>query len=149
VFEEVDRISTGIIDRLVIPIRGAGELLDSLTSAGCRIAIATTDRSYRAVLAMDTLGFMKNIDLVAGADLVSEPKPSPEMIYYILDTLRIEKSQALMVGDAITDVEMGCRAGLIGTVGVLTGQTSREDLQQIIPYIIGSVADMTVSPDSE
>jgi phosphoglycolate phosphatase len=149
VFEEVDRISIGMIHRLVIPIPGAEGLVENLSSAGCRIAIATTDRSYRADLAMEALGFRKKIDLVIGADYVSEPKPNPEMIYYILDTLRVEKSQALMVGDAITDVEMGCRAGLIGTVGVLTGQTSREDLQQITPYIIGSVADMTVTPDSE
>ena len=148
-FEDIDRISTGMIDRLVIPIHGAKGLVENLSLAGCRIAIATTDRSYRADLAMEALGFRKKIDLVVGADCVSEPKPNPEMIYLILDTLRLEKSQALMVGDAITDVEMGCRAGLIGTVGVLTGQTSREDLQHLTPYIISSVADITVTPESE
>lgn len=146
IFEDVDQVSTEIIGRLVIPIPGAAKLVGDLHASGCRIAIATTDRSYRAALAMEALGFQDTIDLVVGADLVSEPKPSPEMVYYILDALRVDRSQALMVGDAITDVEMGCRAGLTGTIGVLTGQTSREDLQKITPFIIGSVADMAVRP---
>ena len=147
VFEEVDRISTTLIDKLVIPIPGAGELVDLLSKNGCKIAIATTDRSYRAALAMKAMGFDKKIDLIVGADCVSEPKPSPEMVYYILDKIRAEKSQTLMVGDAITDVEMGISAGLTGTVGVLTGQTSQEKLEKITPFVIGSIAQIKVIPE--
>ena len=147
VFEDVDRISTTILDKLVIPIPGAGELIDLLSKNECKIAIATTDRSYRAELAMKTMGFDKNIDLIVGADCVSEPKPSPEMINYILDKIKVEKSHALMVGDAITDIEMGISAGLTGTVGVLTGQTSKDKLEKITPFIFESVAQIKVIPE--
>lgn len=144
IFEEVDTISTGILDRLVIPIPGATELVNRLSQAGCKIAIATTDRSYRASLAMNLLGFGDKIDLVVGADCVSEPKPDPEMVDYILEKLSVKRSRAVIVGDAITDVQMGSVAGLAGTLGVLTGQTSRETLEKYTPYIIGSVAEITV-----
>lgn len=149
VFEEVDRISTTLLDKLVIPIPGASELVDLLKKNGCKIAIATTDRSYRAALAMIAMGFDKNIDLIVGADDVSEPKPNPEMVYYILEKMMVEKSHTLMVGDAITDVEMGISAGLIGTVGVLTGQTSKDKLEKITPFVIESVAHINIIPEKQ
>ena len=144
VFEEVDAFSANILERLVIPIPGAGDCIQQIKTSGCKSAIATTDRSYRASLAMDILGFGKSMDIIVGADCVSETKPSPEMVYYILDKLGVDRSRALMVGDASTDVDMGKRAGMAGTIGVLTGQTSRDVLEKYTPYIVGSVADIKV-----
>jgi phosphoglycolate phosphatase len=147
VFEEVDRISMDILDKLVIPIPGATELVNTLSRFECKIAIATTDRSYRATLALKALGLNEKVDLIVGADCVSETKPNPEMIYYILDKLNVEKRHALMVGDAITDVDMGGRAGLSGTIGVLTGQTPKEILKKSTPHIIESVSQIDVIQD--
>jgi len=145
IFEEVDKRSAGMLDRLVIPIKGAAEVISSLSESGCRIAIATTDRSGRASLAMDSMGLGRMIDLVIGADNVSETKPDPEMIFLILKTLHVQKDEALMIGDAITDIEMGNRAGLAGTIAVLTGQTPKEILERNTPFIINSVADISVT----
>jgi phosphoglycolate phosphatase-like HAD superfamily hydrolase len=144
VFEEVDRLSADMLDRLVIPIPGAAGLMNRLVATGCRTAIATTDRSYRAKLAMDVLGFGRQIDLIVGADMVREAKPDPAMVHLILEKLSVSRSRALLVGDATTDMKMGSAAGLAGSVGVLTGQTSRDDLARLSPYIIESVADITV-----
>lgn len=145
IFEEVDIRSAGMLDHLVIPIHGATEIINNLVASGCKIAIATTDRSHRAALAMDEMGLGKKIDLIIGADQVSETKPDPEMVFLILDTLKIKKSQTLMIGDAITDIEMGNRAGLAGSIAVLTGQTPQNILKKNTPYVINSVADLGVT----
>lgn len=144
VFEEVDMRSAGMLEQLVIPIPGASELIKTLSSAKCRIAIATTDRSGRASMAMDAMGFGDMIDLVVGADRVAETKPDPEMLFLILETLGIGKDQTLVVGDAITDIEMGNRAKVAGAIAVLSGQTQKEILEKNTPYVIGSVADIGV-----
>jgi phosphoglycolate phosphatase len=145
VFEEVDIRSAEMLRQIVIPIPGAKEVVGNLVASGCKIAIATTDRSGRAALAMQEMGLGGEIDLVIGADRVSETKPNPEMIFQILKTLKITKDQALMVGDAITDIEMGNHAGLAGTIAVLTGQTPKEILKKNTPFVISSVADIKVA----
>lgn len=144
VFEEVDTLSSTILNSLIHPIPGALELISLLADIKCKIAIATTDWTSRAQLAMKHLGFEDKIDLVVGADMVPEAKPSPDMIYHILRALDINRSHVLMVGDAITDVEMGINAGVLASIGVLTGQTPYKNLRAITPYIIGSIVDMKV-----
>jgi phosphoglycolate phosphatase-like HAD superfamily hydrolase len=147
VFNDVDAFSTRILDQLVIPIHGAPELINSLVRAGGKIAVATTDRSNRALLAMRILGFDGKIDFIIGSDSVSESKPDPEMVNLILQHLNVKQINALMVGDASTDIQMGVNAGLRGSIGVLTGLTRESELRTLTPYIINSIADMSVTDE--
>lgn len=144
VFNEVDRISSTNLKQFIKPIDGAGNLINSLSREGCKVAIATTDKTARAKLAMEFLGFADKIDMVAGADIVTRSKPDPEMIYLILDTLDIGRTNAVMVGDAITDVQMGINANLKASIGVLTGFTSFQQLKDITPYIANRVSELKV-----
>ena len=143
-FEEVDRASSQDLKRFVIPIAGAADLIDSLSLNGCKVAIATTDKTARAKLAMEFLGFAARIDLIVGADLVSETKPDPETIRLILDTLNVDRSNAVMVGDAITDMQMGINAGLKASIGVLSGLAVKSQLSKMTEYIVKSVAELGV-----
>ena len=144
VFEEVDQISALDLKRFIKPIDSVADLLSLLSKKGCKIAIATTDKTARARLAMEFLGFRDKIDIVVGADLVSKTKPAPEMIYLILNTLKVDKANAIMVGDTITDVQMGINAGLQASVGVLTGLANEAKLNRLTHYVIGNVADIKV-----
>lgn len=140
VFEEVDQISSIDLKRFIKPVDGAADLMGLLSKNGCKIAIATTDKTARAKLAMEFLGFASKIDLVVGADLASKTKPDPETIYMILDTLKVDKSNTVMVGDTITDVQMGINAGLKASIGVLTGLDGEVELNRLTQYIVRSVA---------
>jgi len=147
-FEQADEISREKLPQLVRPIRGAAALLDSLRVHGCRIAIATVDRSERARLAMDFLGFGDKIDLVVGAEQVTRPKPNPEMIHLILSILSVDRSQAVMVGDALNDVQMGANAGLKASIGVLTGFATAEQMRTLTPFIVRDVSEVAVRSKS-
>lgn len=57
-------------------------------------------------------------------------KPNPEMVRMGLDKLGANPAQTAMVGDRLyTDMEMAFRAGITG-ICVLSGETSREQLEQ-------------------
>jgi len=57
-------------------------------------------------------------------------KPSPFLLEYIMNQYCVDKEQAVIVGDRLdTDIEMGKRAGM-KTVLVLTGVTSREEVER-------------------
>ena len=141
-FREVDSLSSENLRRFIRPIDGANDIVNTLYENGCEIAIATTDVTERAKLAMDFLGIADKIDFIAGADMVSNSKPDPEMIYVILNALNIDKSNAVIIGDAITDVQLGINADLKASIGVLTGLSSYDQLKMITPHVINGVSDM-------
>lgn len=144
VFKEVDRLSSENLKQFIRPIDGANDIVNTLSENGCKIAIATTDVTKRAKLAMEFLGIADKIDFIAGADMVSNSKPDPEMVYVILNTLNIDRSNAVIVGDAITDVQLGINANLKASIGVLTGLSSYKQLKIITSYVINDVSDMKI-----
>jgi len=143
-FKEVDRISLLDLRQFIRPINGADNLINELFKNGCKIAIATTDTTERAKIAMNFLGFADKIDLVAGADMVNNSKPDPEMIYVILDALNIDRLNAVMIGDAATDVQIGINANLRASIAVLAGFSSADELRKLTPYVVGSIRGIIV-----
>ncbi len=143
-FERADEISGGDIGRFVKPTPGAAELVGALHAAGVRVAVATVDRAGRARLAMDFLGFADRIDLVVGGDEVARAKPDPEMLELILARLGVARSRAVMVGDALTDLEMGRAAGFKASIGVLTGFATRAQALALTPYVARNLSEVRV-----
>jgi phosphoglycolate phosphatase len=143
-FDRVDEISSGNLNEFIKPIRGAVSLMSALHECGCSVALATVDGGQRARLVMDFIGANHTLDLIVGGEDVVRPKPDPEMIHIILDRLGIGRSQAVMVGDALSDVQMGISAGLKASIGVLTGFATAEQLQTLTPFIARDVSELAV-----
>jgi len=144
VFEEADRYSLSHFDNIIYPIDGLYPLFDSLKQSSCKIAIATTDRTKRAQLAMEHLKITDQIDLIVGTDMVSNTKPNPEMVNLILSKLNMPRDKTIMVGDAMFDVKLGVNAGLKASIGVLTGLASEEALRGVTRHIVPSIAQITL-----
>jgi len=143
-FERADEESGRDLARFVRPTPGAEALVDALHSQGCRVAVATVDIRRRAQLVVDFLGFGGKINLVVGADQVARAKPAPDMIHLILKTLAIKPSRAVMVGDALTDLQMGMNAGLKASIGVLSGLGTAEQLRTLTPFVAQDASEITV-----
>ncbi|MCU0561429.1 MAG: HAD family hydrolase [Desulfobacterales bacterium] len=146
-FDRADEESCRDPGRFIRPIPGAGSLIGALRRNGCRVAVATVDLSQRARLALDFLGWSARVDLVAGGDAVRRPKPDPEMVELILAELGVDRSRAVMVGDAATDVEMGRRAGLKASIGVLSGMAAADALMEFTPHIARDVSQILLASD--
>jgi HAD superfamily hydrolase (TIGR01509 family) len=143
-FERADEESLKDLEHFIRPIRGAVALIEALRARGERVAVATVDLNRRARLALDFLGVGDQIDLVVGAEQVVHPKPSPDMIHLILKTLGIQPAQAVMVGDAVTDIQMGLNAGLKASIGVLSGLATAEQLRALTPFVAQDVSELTL-----
>ena len=50
-----------------------------------------------------------------------------------------------MVGDALTDVQMGINADVKASIGVLTGFATSAQLQAITPYIARDISEIHIS----
>jgi phosphoglycolate phosphatase len=139
-FEEVDRISLAMLDRLIQIIPGTENLLRDLHRNGCKIALATSDRTPRAKLAMQHLDLLRYIDIIVGADAIAAPKPDPETVTLILEKLRCTPGNTVVVGDTDVDMELGIRSGVKACIGVFSGTASKEMLLQKTPYVTGNVS---------
>ena len=124
---------------------GIKDTLESLRKAGILIALATADLTDIAYQTLKHLGIHDLFDYIVGADFVENDKPHPDMIDKIVESLKVNKAKTVMVGDSITDMEMGKRANVGLVVGVLEGGVaSKEDLLRIGDIVINSVREIQV-----
>jgi phosphoglycolate phosphatase len=144
-FEEVDRLSLTMFDNLIREIPGTKKLLRELHENGCKIALATSDRTSRAKLAMEHLDLLNDIDLIVGADAIASPKPDPETVTVILEKLRCSPGNTVVIGDTDVDMELGVRSGVKASIGVFSGTASKEALLKRTPFVIENVGLIEVN----
>lgn len=142
IFDEVDRFSLDHFAQIIKPVNGMHALLETIHNKECKIAVATTDKSERARLALDFLGISDLVTITVGADMVEHCKPAPDMIHCILQATGISKEHTIMVGDAITDVEMGINADVKASIGVCSGLTFREELLRVTRYVVNDISNI-------
>jgi len=144
-FAEADTLSETRLHDFIKPIAGLSALLDSLRACQCRIAVATTDRTDRAILTLRHLEISGLIDLVAGADSVHAAKPAPDIVRLICDRLHVPVNHTVIVGDSVADVRTGMNAGCLASVGVTSGLTDARALRQVTPLVVPSIANIHVA----
>lgn len=144
-FDEADKVSIEKLDELIKPINGLYEFVNKLKSLGCKIAVATTDNSQRAKLAMGKLAISEKIDVIVGSDMVKYSKPNPEMVNMILSEIGISPKDTVIVGDAFTDIILGNNAGLKASIAVASGVTPKSELKKLTPYTVDDISMLDAS----
>jgi len=121
IFLEVDKQTSKDMSPFLRLLPGVVELLGNLEKCGVAVAIATTDLTDRARLAMESLKIDHFFSEIVGGDLVENTKPSPDLALMIVDRLGVSSDRVVVVGDHPVDIGMGqaINAGL--NIGVLTG----------------------------
>jgi phosphoglycolate phosphatase len=135
--------------KLFKPVDGVQTLLHRLKDQGFRLAIATSDerRDTEAVLSVLDLGGLFDMVLCSGEyDL---PKPHPEAILNICRGLSIPPGESAFIGDTVTDMIMGKKAGVTLTIGIVEGGvTPREELEKVADVVFDSLHEMRFFAES-
>lgn len=126
------------------PVPGLAQVLSRLKSCGIKLAVTTADTTSRAEDTLNSLGLCSSFDVVVGADRVAASKPAPDMARLACELLGVDPNEAVVVGDNITDMQMGKSAGVAGVIGVLTGVSREEHLNTVADAVVDSVADLKV-----
>jgi len=142
IFAKVDEYSKTKLTLIVKALPDVERLLKDLTKANVQITIATTDLSTRAILAMESLNLKKYFLDIAGADLVKNAKPSPDLIEYILSKSNLSKDDVIVVGDSMADLSMAKNAQC-RFLGVKSGLYTEEFLNKS-EYIINDFKELKV-----
>ncbi|GAB4304116.1 MAG: HAD family hydrolase [Candidatus Bipolaricaulota bacterium] len=138
VFREVDEEFP--FERHLRPTAGAEEGLRAIHRAGGKTAIVTHDTASAARRHLAALGWEDLVSVVVGLDVCEKRKPDPESVLMACDALGVPPEETVMVGDTVTDLLAGRAAGCGGTIAVLTGLGTEEELA---PYADLVVPDLT------
>jgi len=139
-YEEADQAMTPPYGAALIP--SALETLQTLKAHGFKIALATTDSHKRSQESLNELKIGEYFDVILGADDVEKGKPAHDMIWKACELTRSSPENAVMIGDSTTDMLMGKNARVKVCIGVLTGPTSREELEKVADIVVPSVASL-------
>ena len=142
VFQKVDSYSQRHLEELVRPLPGVKEFLKELKRREIKTAIATTDLTIRAKLAMNSIGLLHYFDDIAGADIVGKAKPSPDLVNYICKKLFSSKGRTIVIGDSIADLQMA-KSASVRFIGVKTGLHTPEFLENS-EFLIDSLLDVGI-----
>ena len=129
-------------EALVELFDGVIETLDKLTKAGVKVVI--TSNNIRPVLNRQVAkqGIAEYIDDIVSVEDVENVKPEPDIALVALQRYNIKPEEALVVGDATLDMDMGREAGC-HLCGVSFGSHSPEMLRERgAMYIIAHFSEL-------
>jgi phosphoglycolate phosphatase len=128
----------------VAPLPGAVETFAALRAAGIKVCLATGFSPATRDALLDALSWRPLIDLALSPADVGRGRPWPDLPLTALLRLRGGAvSELAVAGDTGSDVESGLRAGAGLVAGVLTGSSSREELERAnAPVILDTIAGL-------
>jgi len=125
-------------------LEDVAETLKRLKQGGLKLAIASTDTHRRTVESFKTLKIAHFFDAMVGSDDVVNGKPSPDMVLELLKKTETKPSDTVIVGDSLSDMQMGRNAKLKACIGVVTGFTPKEKLEQLADVVVSSISELHV-----
>jgi phosphoglycolate phosphatase len=124
---------------------GIADMLQRLKKRGFKLAVASTDTHRRTEESFKALGVDGLFDVVVGSDDVARGKPHADMVLEACRIVGTGVGETVVVGDSLSDIEMGLDAGVKSCIGVLTGSATKEELQTLTDIVINSAAELGTS----
>lgn len=115
----------GILENAIYP--GIENTLSVLAKSGRRLFVATSKPSVYAERIIGHFKLTAYFERVFGSELDGRRSDKTDLLGYALQTMRVDPSQAIMVGDRSHDM-IGARNNGMTAVGVLYGFGSKEEL---------------------
>lgn len=125
----------------------ATDLLAELARRGHGVVLATSAPEEDLKALRDLLDVEDALWAVTSSEDVETAKPDPGIVEVALDKADVPAERAVMVGDAVWDVEAAHRAG-VTCIGVLSGGFSRAELVEAgAEEVYDDVADLLARLD--
>ncbi len=111
---------------------GIVAMLDDIVSLGIPVGIVTTATRRAANSMLRVAGIASHFDVLVAGDDGTQPKPHPDALLRLIETLDVEPSDAAYVGD--DDVDLQC-AEAAHALPVLAGWARNEPRQCRTPHL--------------
>ena len=122
---------------------GIPEMLSTLQDAGAEIVLATSKPRVFAERILDHFDLTKYFTSIYGSELDGTRVKKDEVIAHAIESLGCARSDAIMIGDRLHDIE-GAKKNKLKSIGILWGYGSREELTKAgADHIFDSIKALT------
>ncbi len=126
----------GIFD--ATPYKGIEEVFRTLQAEGRKLVLVTSKPHIFAERILEHFGFTSYFCYQTGPELDDHDSRKARLIRKAMDALKFEKTECVMVGDRMFDIDGAVEAG-IDSIGVTYGYGDRAELQNAgATYIVDS-----------
>ncbi len=124
------------------PYPGAIDTLDYLSSLDKKMAIITNKPIGFTEIVLRELGLARYFSVVLGGDSLKNRKPHPDPLFEVMERVKVEPEDSVMVGDSSIDCEAALGAE-VSVIGAAYGFRGREGLDgQGCIHIIDSISEL-------
>ena len=102
-------------------------VLKELKRRGIKLVVFTNEGKRVTKFLLESFGIAEYFNVVVTRDDVEALKPNPRGVLKIIDFLKVDKAEVLLIGDSIIDIETAKNAGVTAW-GILNGFDKRERL---------------------
>ena len=135
IFAEQGRINAAAVPDLKIT-------LQKLKHANLKLGVATAD-SYQGILnTLEAFDVISDFDFLCGYNSGHGIKPEAGMVLAFCQSQSLNPAEVVVVGDNRHDIEMGRNAEAGFCVGVLTGTSTRDELEEIADIVLEDIREL-------
>ncbi len=124
-----------------VPTVPLSPLLSGFQARGLVLGVATNDNEAPAKAQLEAAGVLNHFAFIAGYDSGFGGKPDTGMQRAFCQAQGLAPSDVAMVGDSLHDMTAGRDAGMVA-VGVLTGTTSRAELETVADVVLADIGEL-------
>lgn len=126
----------------LFPVADLQRVFVGLKQAGLQLGLTTNDVESSARTTMTAFGLSPYLSLVVGYDSVTNPKPAADPMLDFCHHCELEPAHVAVVGDNVHDMEMAVAAGAGVKIGVLSGNSTADELRPHADFVLDSVMDL-------
>jgi len=124
------------------PVNELQSTLRSLKQFGLKLGVATSD-SYQGIHnTLQSFDVISEFEFLCGYDSGHGVKPEPGMVLAFCQAMSLEPAEVIVVGDNSHDIEMGRNAQVGLCVGVLTGASTRDELESLADLVFDDIGGL-------
>ena len=124
------------------PVKELQSTLHKLKQLGLKLGVATSD-SYQGIhQTLQSFEVLHNFEFLCGYDSGNGVKPEPGMVLAFCEAMSLMPAEVIVVGDNRHDIEMGRNAQAGLCVGVLTGTSTRDELEVLADIVFDDISSL-------
>lgn len=128
--------------QLITGYEALQKMLDDLQRQGLQIG-AWSSREENLAASLRLAGILDYFSVIIGGGHVRRFKPDPEGLHIALERLTVSPEHAIMVGDAVHDINAGRAAHVGMTIAITHGFGAHHDLESVHPtHIVHRLSDI-------
>ena len=94
-------------------MKGAAELINKISSAGIKLAVASSSGIERIEDTVRKLGVYEKFDALVSGKTVQNPKPAPDTFLKAAELLKVSPAECIVIEDSLNGMKAAKHAGMV------------------------------------